>query len=71
MKVHEEKKELTLTVTLNKEEIVWLKDYTQNFCGSEDDLESEEESTIRKHFFITMMVALGYKMQPDGSMIRK
>ncbi len=68
MKVHKE--DLSLTVTLNKQEIIWLKNQSQNFQGTEDNLESEEEKAIRKHFFITMMVALGYEIQPDGSLRR-
>ncbi len=63
-------KQITLNLVLNEDEIIWLRDQTQNYMGTEDNLETDVESKIRKEFFQVTMKALGYNPQPDGSLLR-
>ena len=61
-----QKPEATLTLTLNGEELAWLRDISQN---SEPD-ESEQQSKIRLAFFVNTSRALGFAMNDDGSATR-
>ena len=61
-----EKSEPTLTMTLNKRELKWLKDISQNSEPSEQ----EEQSKIRLSFFVASARALGYAINDDGSATR-
>lgn len=59
--------EPSLTITLNKDELIYLSSITQNYLLGE--IESAKHTAIRMQLFVAASRALGYNMQPDGSII--
>ncbi len=58
---------IKITVELNKEELTWLRDATQNEIAPG---EPEHKTAIRLSFYVMASRALGYKMNDDGSVSR-
>ena len=65
MKVHTDS-EITLTVTLNEEEINYINATTQNYQGEEFTDETKDEARIRMVLFVATSRALGFNMNDDG-----
>jgi hypothetical protein len=68
---HLPKEETTFVVELTKDEIILIRDLTQNYSLSQDiNDETTQQANTRKSLFVGTSRLLGYNITDNGSQIR-